>query len=126
MFSADNLNVLFREVMARISGQGELKNGCNKDNCMNTCNQNAQNNKSNHQKHDSGSKISINPSQALAIAGILAGVLDVYSVLVDKDQEVQIVLIGSLKQKTQLEKMMDQIGSMPFDDVLRALMDRLV
>lgn len=70
------------------------------------------------------SSVSITPAQALVIAGILAGTLEVTSVLVDKNQVVEILLSGSLKKKTPLEKMIDQIGKMPFDDVMRALMDR--
>jgi hypothetical protein len=51
--------------------------------------------------------------------------LDIDSVLVDRRQEVQIVLVGSLKQKTSLEKTLDEIGSMPFDEVLKAMVGRL-
>ena len=65
------------------------------------------------------------PSQALVIAGVLVGVLQVESVLVSRDQVVDILLRGSLKQKTPLEKMLDQIGGMPFDEVMKALLDRL-
>ena len=67
----------------------------------------------------------ITPSQALVITGILGGALEVDSILVNKEQEVQILLIGSLKQKTPLEKVMDQIGSMPFDEVMKAMLGRL-
>lgn len=71
-------------------------------------------------------RISINPSTALVIIGLLSGVLQVDSVLVDRDQTVEFVLSGSLKQKTQLEKIMDQIGTMPFDEVMKAFLGRLV
>ncbi|NLD48519.1 MAG: hypothetical protein GX660_15245, partial [Clostridiaceae bacterium] len=66
----------------------------------------------------------LTPSQALVVAGILGGVLEVNSVLVDKDQIVQIVLQGSLKQKTELEQMLDNIGSKPFDEVVKAMLGR--
>jgi hypothetical protein len=46
--------------------------------------------------------------------------------LVDRDQIVQIVLEGSLKKKTELEKMLDEIGSMPFDEVVKAMLERLL
>lgn len=125
MSKADNLNTLFRDVMARLSGQGGFLNTGKMNNGTNTGENDSQNGQSNKTNQNGCGKISINPSQALVIAGILAGVLDVNSVTVDKEQEVQILLIGSLKQKTQLEKMMDQIGAMPFDDVLKALIGRL-
>lgn len=65
------------------------------------------------------------PSSALVILGLLTGSLEVTSVLVDKTQLVQIVISGSLKQKTELEKMIDQIGKKPFDDVVKAFLSRL-
>ena len=65
------------------------------------------------------------PSHLLVIAGILSGALDVISVLVNKNQVIEIVLAGSLRKKTDLEKMMDKIGSHPFDEVVRAMLDRL-
>jgi hypothetical protein len=74
--------------------------------------------------------LSLSPSQALVIVGILGGVLQVDSVLVDRDQEVQIILSGSLKQTTKtkspLDKLMDQLGALPFDDVVKAIVGRLV
>lgn len=48
------------------------------------------------------------------------------SILVDKNQLVQFVLSGSLKKKTPLEQMIDQIGSMPFDEVMKAVLDRFI
>ncbi|ATW25579.1 hypothetical protein [Candidatus Formimonas warabiya] len=40
------------------------------------------------------------PSGILVVAGILGGVLEVSSILVDTEQLVQIVLVGSLKSRT--------------------------
>ncbi len=57
--------------------------------------------------------------------GLLAGVLEVQSVLIDRDQIVDILLEGSLKRKTRLDKMLDEIGDMPFDEVLEAIMGRV-
>ena len=45
--------------------------------------------------------------------------------LVDKDQTFQFVLPGNLKRPTRLDKMIGEIGKMPFDDVLRAVIDKL-
>ncbi len=66
----------------------------------------------------------LQPQKLLVILGLLAGVLEVDSILVDRDQVVQILLEGSLRRKTKLDKMLDEIGEMPFDDVLRAIINR--
>jgi hypothetical protein len=67
----------------------------------------------------------INPSQVLIISAMLAGVLEVTSVLVDRNQTIEIVLTGSLKRKTELEKLLDQIGSKTLDEVVKAMLGRL-
>ena len=67
----------------------------------------------------------INPTRALVILGLLGGVLDISSILVTRDQLIQIRLDGSLKRKTKLDKMLDEIGAMPFEDVMRAMLDKL-
>ncbi|MCX8132261.1 MAG: hypothetical protein N3I35_19470 [Clostridia bacterium] len=111
MFSPEHLNPFVKEIMSRLTGQ-------NSGNGLNST-------KSNSGNQSDKPCINITPSQALVIAGIIGGVLEVTSVLVDKDQLVQIILSGSLKRKTELEKILDQIGSMPFDDVMKALLERL-
>ncbi len=123
MFSPESFNSLFREVLARLNGLDECKDICNNEGCINTNGQSSEGTKST--KACSGNNIAIDATQALVIAGILGGVLQVRSILFDKDQIVQILLEGSLKQKTELEKMLDQIGTMPFDEVMRALLERL-
>lgn len=72
-----------------------------------------------------GKPAGIDPAQAIIIGAMLTGVLEVTSVLVDRDQTVEVVLTGSLKKKTELEKLLDQIGSKPFDEVIKALLGRL-
>lgn len=82
-------------------------------------------NKSGKCENKAGDTSGIHPSQALIIGALLAGVLEVASVLVDRDQTIEIVLTGSLKKKTDLEKLLDQIGSRPFDEVVKAMLGRL-
>lgn len=65
------------------------------------------------------------PQKVLVILGLLGGVLEVKSILIDRDQLVDILLEGSLKRKTKLDNCLDTIGTMPFDDVLRAIMGRI-
>lgn len=69
-------------------------------------------------------KVNLSASNILVIAGLLSGALEVESLLVDKNQEIQIILAGSLKQKSQLEKVMDHVGTMPFDEVVKAMINR--
>lgn len=66
----------------------------------------------------------IGPTKVLVILALIAGALDVFSVLVDRNQTVQVVLSGSLRRKTRLDRMLDEIGGMPFDDVLRSVLGR--
>jgi len=66
----------------------------------------------------------LTPQKALVILGLLVGALEVKSILIDRDQIVNILLDGSLKRKTRLDKMLDEIGDMPFEEVLRAIMGK--
>ena len=67
----------------------------------------------------------LTPAEILVISGILTDVLSVQSFLVDRNQQIQIVLGGSLRRKTELEKTLDEIGDKPFDEVLKALLRRM-
>ncbi|MCX7921712.1 MAG: hypothetical protein N3B21_06825 [Clostridia bacterium] len=128
MFSPEHINSLAKEVMARLGGHSEKSVRCQSSNS--NCSGNNGNSNGNNGNGDKNKckKLEITPSQALVIAGILGGVLEVDSVLVDKDQTVQIILEGSLKvppPKTPLEEMLDEIGSKPFDEVVKAMLGRL-
>jgi hypothetical protein len=70
------------------------------------------------------SPLNITPVKALVILGLLTESMDVISVLFDKDQTIQLVLSGSLKRKTPLDKRLDDLGPMPFDDVIKAIKNR--
>lgn len=70
-------------------------------------------------------KIRLTPAEISVIFGLLTGALSVDSILIDRDQAIEIVLTGSLKRKTELDNILDIIGSMPFDDVLKAMLGRL-
>lgn len=69
--------------------------------------------------------LGLNPSQLLVIAGIVGGVLEVGAVQVNRNQTIEIVLTGSLKRKTQLDMVMEQIGKMPFDQIMAAIMKNI-
>lgn len=89
---------------------------CSCDKTDKKCNQNS-------------SKINLTPAQALVIGGILTGVLDVFSFLIDVHQHIEITLIGDIKpdapQKTDLNGILDTLGSMPLDDILSAVIEHL-
>jgi len=69
-------------------------------------------------------KSPLTPSQALVIMGLIGGVLNVQSILVDSQQTVNIVLQGSLKRKTEMDKILDKMGSLSFEEVMTALFAR--
>ncbi|MDD3654232.1 MAG: hypothetical protein PHO01_08635 [Desulfotomaculaceae bacterium] len=115
MFSSSDLNTL----MEQIAQLGKGNNNSTK-NISKSCPGNAgKNNKTNNNIP------SLTPAKLLIVAGLLCGALELKSISVDRDQIVDIVLQGSLKRKTKLDKMLDEIGQMPFDDVLKAVLGRV-
>ncbi|MCF8010928.1 MAG: hypothetical protein K9L17_10405 [Clostridiales bacterium] len=68
-------------------------------------------------------KSKLTTSEILVIAGLLGNVLSVDSILVDRDQLIQIVLSGSLKRKTELDKILEKMEDMPFEDVMKGIID---
>ncbi|MCL6589302.1 MAG: hypothetical protein K6U80_05035 [Firmicutes bacterium] len=121
MFSPDDLEKI-RQAMIPLGAKNAPD--CDKKKSKKNKDRDRDNNKS---PGDNGANIcdfiNLTPAQILIIAGFLAGVLEVTSVLVDKDQAVQIVLSGSLKRPTQLDQVMEQIVKMPFDQVMRSIME---
>lgn len=109
MFSPDQLNSLSKIIMEKLGANDTRK--CNSD--------------KSHNRSEDKNRIQITPSQALVIMGIITNSLEVNSVLVDRNQEIQILLVGSLKQKTELEKTISAIGKLPFEDVLKAVINNL-
>lgn len=115
MFSQDGLNALLDQVLAQLghgtgfSNQDALKTGGgdNKDNCDDS--------------KDGSNKLQVTPAQAVVIGGLFTGVLSIQSVLINKNQVVEIVLAGSLKRRNVTDKLFDQLGPMPLDEILRAI-----
>ncbi|OPX83755.1 MAG: hypothetical protein A4E53_04357 [Pelotomaculum sp. PtaB.Bin104] len=116
MFSSSDLNTLMDQI-AQL-GKGNFNSA---KNMSKSCPGNVgKNNKTNNNGIPG-----LNPAKLLIIAGLLCGALEVKSILVDRDQIVNILLEGSLRRKTKLDKMLDEIGEMPFDDVLKAVLGRV-
>jgi len=109
VFSPDQLNSLSKIIMEKL-GVNDMKN-CNSD-------------KSKNNNADKNRTI-LTPTQTMIIIGVLTNALEVTSVLVDRNQEVQVLLSGSLKKKTELEKTIEAIGKLPFEDVLKAVINNL-
>ncbi|TCO76857.1 hypothetical protein [Marinisporobacter balticus] len=109
MASKDPMDLLLKTVMEQLGVKEEYANinrTCGNKKCGNA---------------------NLTPGQILIILGLLGGVLEVDSITIDKSQEVNILLVGSLKRpkaKTQLEQIMDQIGSLPFDQVMKNILGR--
>lgn len=83
MLFSEDLNSLLKDTIDRMSlGQ----NGKNQEDCT-----------SNEGKNQESKP---SPSGILVVAGILGGVLEVNSILVDVEQTVQIVVVGSLKNRS--------------------------
>lgn len=109
MFTPENINQMLKDVMSRLNSNAPSSTPAGSGG-----------------KDSSSEKAPvITPSQLLVIGGLLGGALEVDSVLVDKNQTVEIVLTGSLRKKTGLEKMHAQVSSMPFDEVVKAMLGKL-
>ncbi len=109
MFSPEQLNSLSKIIMEKL-GVNDTRN-CNSDKSQN----------SNSDK----SRMIPTPTQTMVIIGVITNALEVDSVLVDRDQGVQVLLSGSLKKKTELEKTIAAIGKLPFEEVLKAVINNL-
>lgn len=115
----DGINELMEYVMEQLGiSQGSYGNGKNGKSCNNGKDGNGGND-------NSGFKLNLPPQKLAVIAGLLTNVLEVKSVLIDRNQVIEIVVDGSLKRKTPLDKALDVIGPFPFDQVIRAISDRL-
>lgn len=66
----------------------------------------------------------LTPQQVAVIAGLLTNSLTVDSVLIDKDQRLQIVLGGSLRRATRLDQLIDELSNMNVADVLESVLKR--
>lgn len=109
MFSQNNLDAIMSKIMSQLGMDNSNDNNCKND----------------KNKKTKKKCLNLTPAQIMVISGILTDVLSVQSLLVDRDQSVQIILEGSLKRKTELEKTLDDIGDKSFDEVMKAFISRL-
>lgn len=115
MFSSEGLKGLLDQVMAQLGhGAGSPDTGGQN---VKDCGETGNNNKTKM------GDFTVTPSSAVVIAGLLTRVLEVDSVLFDRTQTIEILLQGSLKRKTDFDKMLDQVGQLPFDQVMKSVVD---
>ena len=104
MYNSEDLNKLMEMVVGQLNEQGDLI--------------------TDYKTIPNKKPSPITPSQFLVIIGLLFGTLSVNSVLVDKEQNVNIVLAGTLRRPTEMETILDNMGNLSFDQVMRALLKR--
>jgi len=63
----------------------------------------------------------LTPSEIIVILGILAGTLEPISIIVDRNQGVQIILSGSLKKKIVVEDEVKEIENEYLSSAIKAL-----
>ena len=66
----------------------------------------------------------LSPQQLAVIVGLLTNALDVESVLLDKDQNIQIVLEGSIRRKTKADRIAAALDDVSVGDLFAALLRR--
>jgi hypothetical protein len=67
-----------------------------------------------------GSKLT--PQQLAVIVGLLTNVLEVNSVLIDKDQKIEILLEGSIRKKTKVDRLAEELVEINVGDLIEAFM----
>lgn len=66
----------------------------------------------------------LSPQKIAVITALLMNSLQVESVLFSKDQTVEVLLQGSLKRTTKMDKLLDDISGLPVADLWDALKRR--
>ncbi|MGB9678525.1 MAG: hypothetical protein ACPL3A_00825 [Thermoanaerobacteraceae bacterium] len=83
------------------------------------------NNDDSGKKNDGGDEKkqvkALTPSEIIVILGILAGTLEPISIIVDRNQGVQIILSGSLKKKILVEDEVKEIENEYLSSAIKAL-----
>lgn len=64
----------------------------------------------------------LTPQQLAVIVGLLTNVLEVNSVLIDKDQKIEILLEGSIRKKTKADRLAEELGEINVGDLIEAFM----
>ncbi|MBG9794541.1 hypothetical protein ABD76_19245 [Paenibacillus dendritiformis] len=81
---------------------------------------NGNNNRNNKRKNNAGPKLS--PQQIAVIVGLLTNALQVESVLIDRNQAIEIVLVGSIRRKTKADYVAEQMGGVSVAELIQAIL----
>jgi hypothetical protein len=66
-------------------------------------------------------KRKISPQQLAVVVGLLSQALSVDSVMIDKDQNIEIVLGGSLRKQTQMDRLLGEMSELSIGDLLDSI-----
>ncbi|MEY9095264.1 hypothetical protein [Paenibacillus sp. RC84] len=66
----------------------------------------------------------LTPQQLAVVVGLLTNSLDVLSVLIDKDQRIEIVLEGSIRRKTEADRVAEELENISVAELIEALIRR--
>ena len=66
----------------------------------------------------------LTPQHMAVIAGLLTNALEVQSIMLDKDQTIEIVLVGSIRKKTKADQIAEDLADISVADLINALMNR--
>jgi hypothetical protein len=65
-------------------------------------------------------KNKLSPQQLAVVVGLLTDSLDVISLLIDKDQRIQIVLEGSIRKKTKADRVAQELNDISVSELINA------
>lgn len=63
----------------------------------------------------------LSPEQIAIVTAILINALEVQSILLDRNQTLQILLIGNLGKKTGDDEFIQEVGGMTFVDIVNSM-----
>ncbi|SDB82644.1 hypothetical protein [Shouchella lonarensis] len=66
----------------------------------------------------------ITPTEIAIVTALLTNALSVQSILIDREQTVQVLLEGSLKNQQELARLMEQMKDIPVGDLFSSMLYR--
>lgn len=66
----------------------------------------------------------LTPQQLAVVVGLLTNSLEVLSVLIDKDQRIEIVLEGSIRKRTEADRVAEELENISVAELIEALIRR--
>lgn len=63
----------------------------------------------------------LSPQQLAVIVALLTNSLEVNSVLIDREQTIQVVLEGSLRRQTRVDELLEELSGMNLGDVIQSI-----